>query len=373
MRNITENNKKKVLVVPLSWGLGHATRLIPVIRTLLDAGAEVVMGGGPEQRHILKKEFPELAVIPFPFLRIQLSKGHQQIFRLALQVPRFLLQIIREHQFLKNVLRDLSPDAVISDNCYGLWNRNVPCFFITHQLWIRLPGSIRYLEQLVNRMNHWFIRHYTCCWIPDLPENNGLAGILSHTEHSLPKVKYVGILSRFIQSAQPHQGQSGNDIKLLIILSGPEKQRTLFENRIRDLLKDLPADFSYRVVRGLPSSTKTTETNWYNYADTSTLARFIREADLVISRAGYSTVMDLITMNKPAILVPTPGQTEQLSLAEHLQKKGIFPYVLQDDLQLENLLRTKSEIRPPGAFPESSVKLLNEAVQELLSDLDKKG
>ena len=334
------NRKPRVLVVPLNWGLGHATRLIPLIRELKELDAEILMGGGPDQIKILKQEFQDLKVLPLPFLKIRFSRFGSQILKLGLQVPKILITILREHFALRSLIRCENLDAVISDNCFGLWNKSVFSIFITHQLWIRLPGRIRWLEKTINRVNHWFINHYNLCWVPDYPGEHGYSGILSQNLPAHPDIRYIGILSRFANmSDQPAPKESTNK-NVLVILSGPEKQRSQFENRIKEELADLPEGYSIKIIRGLPSDSRSLGENWFNHVDARTFYSLIRESDIVISRAGYSTIMDLLSLGKSAFLIPTPGQTEQEYLAKILSEKGFFRTISQSEFKWSDIINT---------------------------------
>ena len=361
------NRKPRILVVPFSWGLGHATRLIPVIHELNKVGADIFISGGPDQVKILKQEFQDIKILPLPYLRIRLSGLGSQIPGLALQVPGILISILREHYALRSLIRRESLDAVISDNCYGLWNKSVLSIFITHQLWIRLPGRIRWLERTINHMNHWFIRHYDLCWVPDYPGAEGYAGILSHKLPKRPEIRYLGILSRFRNFSETKIPEKSTKRKVLIILSGPEKQRSRFEKLIMDELPHIAEGYSIKIIRGLPSDKRPPDKNWYNHADAQTLFLLLRESDLIISRAGYSTVMDLLCLGKSAILVPTPGQTEQEYLAGILAEKGLFRIITQSEFILSKAI---DEPVPDISVDFSGKNLLREEIKRFIELLD---
>lgn len=344
MKNSAHLPKIKALVIPLNWGLGHATRLIPVISELQKMNVSVIAGGSPVHQKLFQQQFAGLETIDFPHLNIRLTGKRTQVFSLAFQVPAFLFQICREHRALKRVIKEKEIDIVISDNCYGLWNPSVYSVFITHQLHIKLPSRLRVFRHLINRMNTYFIRKFDECWVPDIPEMEGFAGKLSHTNNST--AKYIGILSRFNLLNKAAELQEHGSVKrILFILSGPEKQRNLFEECIRKEIAAVQDEFDYTVIRGLPDHNKISDEKWINHADMYEMASLISRADMIVCRAGYSTIMDLISLGRTAVLIPTPGQTEQEYLADFLEKKGYFLTYLQKEFRLKTAIPDFTKFR----------------------------
>jgi predicted glycosyltransferase len=327
---------KKVLLVPLNWGLGHATRLIPVIKILLNKGADVYIAGSPAHIALLTKEFVNLKILPLPYITIKLYNPKYQIFNLFWQMPAFLLQIIREHMALKKLADKQLIDIVISDNCYGLWNQKLHSIFITHQLNIKLPKRIQILEKPVNFINQYFIGKYNSCWVPDFEKGHSLAGELSNPLSVKSNVVYIGPLSRFLHDdSQIVVSPEIKKNQVLFIISGPETQRTRFENKIRTQINLLEKKYSCIVVRGLPENQDNKlPTGWYNHVPGNMLENLILQSEFIICRPGYSTVMDLTALKKMASLVPTPGQSEQEYLAKHLGNIGFFCWQDQEKLNL---------------------------------------
>jgi UDP-N-acetylglucosamine transferase subunit ALG13 len=212
----------------------------------------------------------------------------------------------------------------------GLFHKKIPCIYITHQLTIKTGNS--FTESIVQKIHYYFINKFNACWVPDAEGGLNIAGALSHPAR-LPEVpvKYLGILSRFKKK------DAENKYDLCIILSGPEPQRTLFEKII---LEDLhKAGERILVVRGLPGETeipelKNSSIEIKNHATADELSDIIQQSKTVISRCGYSTVMDLVKLQKKAILVATPGQTEQEYLANYLQQQKLFYCVDQNKFSL---------------------------------------
>ncbi|HEX6848281.1 MAG TPA: glycosyltransferase [Chitinophagaceae bacterium] len=317
---------KKLLVAPLDWGLGHATRCVPVIRDLLSSNCEVWLAGERAQEKLLREEFPALPFLSLKGYRIKYGKSGLT-GKILLQIPTILKSIKDEHRWLKEQVSNYEFDAVISDNRYGLYHEKIFSVFITHQLCIKSSLG-KWSEKILQQWNNKFIRRFNECWVPDDEGENNLAGELSHPVKlpSIP-VKYIGALSRFVRHSADSIGEKNNiDEKkyhLLIIISGPEPQRTIFENKIIDQIVNYPATAT--IVRGLPGERNiipsTNTIRFYNHLSTEQLNKEMIKAGFVIGRSGYSTIMDIAALKKKSILVPTPGQTEQEYLAGYLMKK----------------------------------------------------
>lgn len=324
---------KKLLVVPLDWGLGHATRCVPVIRDLLNSDCEVWLAGEGAQEKLLREEFPSLPFLPLKGYRVQYAKT-AFAGKILLQIPSILTSIKEEKQWLKEQVTKYGFEAVISDNRYGLYHENIFSVFITHQLCIKSSLG-KWSEKILQKWNYKFINRFNECWIPDEEGENNLAGELSHPV-KLPKVqlKYIGLLSRF-SSFSPLGGRRIKD-HLLIILSGPEPQRTILENKVVDEIAKYPR--SATIVRGLPGERNiipsTNSINFYNHLSSEELNAEAMKAEFIISRSGYSTIMDIAALQKKSILIPTPGQTEQEYLADHLMKKQFAFCVDQNSFSL---------------------------------------
>jgi UDP:flavonoid glycosyltransferase YjiC (YdhE family) len=325
----------KVLIAPLDWGLGHATRCIPIIRELLVQGCEVIIAAEGKVKALLQLEFPGLRFIDLPGYRIEYaSSGWGLAVKIVAQIPKILFAIKEEQEWLAKLLATEKIDAVISDNRYGLYHPDVISIFVTHQLLIKAPFKIA--EDLLQGLNYQYINEFTECWVPDAAGENNLAGQLSHPDE-LPDVPvhYIGTLTRFGKD-----NTAANEGYLLVLLSGPEPQRTLLENTVLEDINDYTDPVV--LVRGLPESTEEIELPLhvasFNHLPADQLAEKIKGASMVISRCGYSTVMDLVTMQKKSILVPTPGQTEQEYLAARLMEKNLAFCVEQKKFRLKNAL-----------------------------------
>lgn len=328
-------------MVPLEWGLGHATRCIPLIEELLAQNCEVLLGAEGAAKTLLEQEFPQLTILPLQGYQVKYSRKKNGLpLKLLLQTPGIIRSIYRENRWLKKTIRQYSINAVISDNRPGLYNVAVPCIYITHQLTIKT--GTRFTEWIAQKIHYHYINKYNACWIPDAAGENNLAGELSHPAH-LPKtiVQYLGPLSRFKKMAEEKK------YDLAIIISGPEPQRTIFE---RVLLKDLEKyEGKCIVIRGLPNdlsqpSISNPSVEIHNHLSAAALNKAIQGSSLVISRSGYTTIMDLVKLQQKAVLIPTPGQTEQEYLGRYLAGKKYFYSITQNDFSLTDLLKITADI-----------------------------
>ena len=222
--NNLQKRKIRVLIAPLDWGLGHATRCLPIIYELLRKGCEVCVACNERQAHLMRTEVPDVQIMPLPGYNFRYSKlGALNKLATIFQVPKILIAIKREHRWLRDVFKKESFDLIISDNRYGFYNQTAYSVFITHQLQIQVPGN-KWLQRILEKWNYYFINRFNECWIPDFKVEPNLAGELSHPE-VLPKivVRYIGLLSRFenivVSTRKP--------VDILILISGPEPQRTV--------------------------------------------------------------------------------------------------------------------------------------------------
>lgn len=333
MKNLGKN---KILIAPLDWGLGHATRCIPLIRQLLGEEHEVLIAAEGAIKTLLEQEFPSTKFLPLKGYRVQYSKTKWGLFfSIISQIPKVLYSIFSENRWLKQAIEKNKIDIVISDNRFGLFSKKIHSIFITHQLFIQAP----FLQSWLQKLNYLFINQFDECWVPDFEGKPNLAGNLSHPVRfpSTP-IKYIGSLSRFEAKEVKEQKH------LLVLLSGPEPQRTILEKIIIEQLKNYFEPVL--LVRGLPgdnSSIKVSENVRYiNYIPAKELEEAIIHSTFVIARSGYSTIMDLITLKKKAILIPTPGQTEQEYLAKYLFQQQIIFSIEQQKFNLGEALKEAS-------------------------------
>jgi UDP:flavonoid glycosyltransferase YjiC (YdhE family) len=332
------NQRPRVLISPLDWGLGHTTRCLPIIKSLLANGADVVVACNEKQAHLLRSEIPELVLLPLKGYSLTYSRITRRMWwKIFWQIPKILTAINREKKWLKELLDEEKFDCIFSDNRYGFRHPNVYSIFITHQLRVSVPLS-KWIERQLQKWNYALINKFDECWIPDLEMAPGLAGELSHPKQFPSiKTKYIGVLSRFANSTQKKSSNS----RLLLLLSGPEPQRTILENELLLQLKTHQGDAV--IARGLPGNTDSIEVpgvTVFNHLPSGQLLKEIESADFIISRSGYSTVMDIVSLQKKSILIPTPGQTEQEYLAKFLMNHNLCVSFQQRNFNLEAALKT---------------------------------
>ena len=330
------NYKKHILVAPLNWGLGHATRCIPIIRTLLSQEYKVTIASDGQALKLLIKEFPDLATVTLPSYNIEYSeKGSHFKRKLIADLPSIRRTIKEEHRDLEELIYKLNIDGVISDNRLGLYTKKVPCVIISHQLQV-LSGKTTWFSSAAHRM---YLQRFNECWVPDVADDINLSGILGHPQKKLSiPTKYIGPLSRM----QSRKEEIIYDY--IAVLSGPEPQRSMLEDIIITLFKK--SSSKLLIVQGKVSSEQEFKSIGHhikvvNYLTSIALEKAINQSSYVIVRSGYTTIMDLAVMRKKVFFIPTPGQTEQEYLAEVLKTKKIAPYCTQDSFKSKELPRLK--------------------------------
>lgn len=325
------SDKKRILVAPLNWGLGHATRCIPIIYGLEDENFEPVLASDGVALQLLKKEFPDLECHELPSYDIEYAKNGKNFkLKMIWDSPKMLQAITKERKVIDHLVDELQIDGIISDNRLGLQTKKVPCVFITHQLNV-LTGNTTWLS---SKMHQKIIKKYDACWVPDFKEKPNLSGKLGHLKKEKKlNITYLGPLSRLQKVATPQK------YDVMAIISGPEPQRTFLEEL---LIKELQTyNGSVLLVKGKIEESQRTEqinnlTIW-NYMTKDQLEMAFNQSNLIVSRSGYTTIMDLAKLGKKAFFIPTPGQYEQEYLAKRLHKKGMAPYCKQEDFTILKL------------------------------------
>ena len=325
---------KKVLIAPLNWGLGHATRCIPLINEFQRQGAEVILASDGAALQLLKSEYPHLTCHELPPYDIRYPFD-SMVLSIMVQMPKILRGCVNEHIWLNNFLKKNKVDVVISDNRFGFYNKQVHSIFMTHQINILTP-----FQTIVNQINHYFIKKFDACWIPDYENPPTLAGKLSHpTSKNTLQVTYIGALSRLKKQAVEKK------YKAIFVLSGPEPQRTKLEKIILQQLQSQVLSSQnelqdqYCLVRGVTTK-DVLDDNYknidiHNYLTTKDLNQKIAESEFMVARSGYSTIMDLAALGMNALLIPTPGQTEQEYLAYELMRNKVFYSQTQAEMDLQ--------------------------------------
>lgn len=348
------NKPLRILVAPLNWGLGHATRCIPIINGLQQLGAKVFLASDSRSLALLKEEFSDLPAFELPGYNI-VYKGSSMTWNIARQLPKISIAILAERKRIKQLVEQEKIDVIISDNRYGCRNKDCKNIFITHQINIAIPNPR--LEILTNEINQQFINRFDECWIPDFSGKRSLAGKLSDgRDHD----RYIGPLSRFKEMS------IAKEYDIIAVLSGPEPQRSKLENKLIQQLSVL--DKKSLIVQGKTEAYEEQQVskslNIISFLPAKTLNEKMLASDIIIARSGYSTIMDLVALGKKALLIPTPGQTEQEYLAAQLLKKGLFYFQQQEELNIADALTTVEKF--PG-FQKLNIE--TELLQKALHDL----
>ena len=398
----------KVLVAPLDWGLGHATRCVPVVREFLRAGAEVELAVVKANANFFREVFPELRQRLAPSYNIVYPKHGYNMALWLLKNSVHLNAVMRyEHHFAEEMVKRHGYDVLFSDNRFAFYSKNALSIYMTHQRRIAFPRAFAAFERIGVMWHANIMRKFDEVWVPDLEIYPGYAGSLSHsgaTPGEKP-MRYVGTLSRFSEmgndgnalgnapapvdlerevdlmsvsefmahsanvewDAAPEKRTSGNhsfemraNYKVVAVVSGVEPARTQFEQQLREALQQIPGQ--HMMILGKPSAEQKTWTEgnieFHTHLATNNFAEAVKRADFVVSRGGYSTVMDMAELGAKCIFVPTPGQFEQIVLAHDLSKAGYAVEIPADELSAETLA---------SAF-EKSVKMPKVEKQNLLHD-----
>lgn len=356
----------RILYTVLDWGLGHATRSIPMIRRLLNRGAEVLLAGEGASLKLLKDSFPQLESARLKGIQIRYPEKGSMAAAMWNQRQSIKASIADEHRETEKLIVARGIHAIISDHRYGVWSERIPSVLIAHQLHIKSPFFHFLTEPLLFRLHLPYLRVFSEVWIPDLPDEANLSGSLSHEPRVKKKLKvrFIGPLSRL---AEVHPVRSTIRYDLLGICSGPEPARGRLERLLRDsFLRDgRPA----LLVKGQPMENRAEKNaNVYEVPNlTAGELRFhIEQAQTVISRSGYSTLMDLYALGRCAIVLPTPGQTEQEYLAQYHRKSG---WLVTEDEHNFDLGRAESLLRSCKPFTVNTNTLADNAVDDLLNRL----
>jgi uncharacterized protein (TIGR00661 family) len=351
-----------VLVAPLDWGLGHASRCIPIITYLIELNCRVSVAGEGQTIELIKKEFPNLEYLELKGYRIRYpKKGKLFIPKIIAQIPSLIGRISGEHRWLINNQKEKDWDLVISDNRYGLHANAITTILITHQQQI-ITDLGKCIDRLAAKILRYQIEKFSHCWIPDLSEENSISGKLSKADIPPRNTRYIGPVSRL--DFKPSETSQ----HLLVLLSGPEPQRSILEQLLIEQLHQSNEEILF--VRGLPlektNLTPTRNIKFINYLDKEALSPIMTAAKLVICRSGYSSIMDLLKLKKKALLIPTPGQTEQRYLASRLNKFGWF--YMQQQYELDVSEGISKALHMNSARPVFNFEGYKQALREMLPE-----
>lgn len=318
------------MIAPLNWGLGHATRCIPIINALLKEGHRVVIASDGQALEILKKEFPELHTVSLPSYNITYSENAEDFkLKLFLQAGHIKKTIKAENKALQNYIKKLRIDAIISDSRFGMYSDQIPSIIISHQLTV-LSGKTTAISSFLHGR---YLKKFDECWVPDYNNLENLSGILGRSKNVNHSIKYIGPLSRMKKETLPQK------YSITAILSGPEPQRSFLEKILIEELKKYNG--KVLLVQGIVDDEverrQIGTIEIVNFLTTQELERCINQSGFIISRSGYTTLMDLAALQKKAFFIPTPGQPEQEYLAQYLKEKRIAPFTNQEEFKIKKL------------------------------------
>lgn len=322
---------KKILVAPLNWGLGHATRCIPIIEALENNGYIPIIASDGVALQMLQKEFPHLQSLELPSYHIEYAKnGAFFKWKMIKNSPKMIEAILQEKKTIRQWIDEYDIAGIISDNRLGVYSKKIPSVFITHQLNV-LTGNTTWIS---SKVHQHIIKKFNQCWIPDVETKPNLSGKLGHLENPEENIKYIGPLSRL------HRKPTDKKYDLMVILSGPEPQRGMLEAQLTQEMGQFKGKVVF--IKGKIEPEQKIEqagnVTYYNFMNTEELENTFNESEIVLCRSGYTTIMDLAQLGKKAFFIPTPGQYEQEYLAKKLKKEGLVPFARQEDFKIENLL-----------------------------------
>lgn len=324
-------SSKKILVAPLNWGLGHATRCIPIIEALENNGYTPIIASDGIALQMLQKEFPHLQSLELPSYHIEYAKnGAFFKWKMIKNSPKMIDAILQEKKTIRQWIDEYDISGIISDNRLGVYSKKIPSVFITHQLNV-LTGNTTWIS---SKVHQHIIKKFNQCWIPDVETKPNLSGKLGHLENPEENIKYIGPLSRL------HRKPTDKKYDLMVILSGPEPQRGMLEAQLIQEMEHFKGKVVF--IKGKIEPEQKIEqignVTYYNFMNTEELENTFNESEIVLCRSGYTTIMDLAQLGKKAFFIPTPGQYEQEYLAKKLKKEGLVPFAKQEDFKIENLL-----------------------------------
>jgi hypothetical protein len=348
------SHKTAVLISPLDWGLGHASRVISVIRQYIGSGHKVIIGGDGKSLELLMITFPDIQYLNLPSYRVRYyGKGFWLILSLLWQMPLLIFSILKEHLFIQKTIQQYNIGMIISDNRYGLFSRKIPCIFITHQISPVLPLILKPLEYPLYLIIRGLIERFNECWIPDFEGNQNISGKLSH-RYKLPgNARFIGLLSRFNNLADNLTEQKTPKYDLVIVLSGPQPSLHNFTLFITQQAIDLK--LKTLIIGGLQNNYSIPEhivhVEYRPHVPPEEFKAILVNAGYIICRAGYSGIMDLISINRTALIIPTEGQSEQEYLASYMSEKEWFCTVNESSLNLKKDLLLLNNIIMKVTFP----------------------
>lgn len=322
--------KKKIIVAPLNWGLGHASRCVPIINALIKDNFTPIIASDGSSLEFLKQEFPYLETLHLPSYNIKYGKNLKK--NLFLQLPTILRAIKEERKIIDLfITKNSTVSGIISDNRFGVRSSIIPSIYITHQINI-LSGLTTFFT---SRIHQNIIKKFDECWIPD-NSNSEFSGKLSTSSRKLNQ-KFIGALSRFKRE------ELEQSIAVLIILSGPEPNRTFLEEKLISAFKNDKRNvvFVLGKIEAVQKSWVINNCTFYNFLLSEELEHKINSSKVILCRSGYSSILDLAVLGKKVFFIPTKNQPEQEYLANYLEDTKLAPFSEVANFTSEKLKEVK--------------------------------
>lgn len=331
---------KTVLVAALDWGLGHASRCIPIISFLEKKGYNLILASSEKAGLLLQKQFPNLKYIELPSYQVNYAKHARTDWKIAIQAPKIIAAIKKEQFFLQSICAQYKIDAIISDNRFGLYHPSIPTAFISHQLALQ-TGLFQPLARLVNAFQKKYIQKFSECWVPDNEGENNLSGSLSNAHSYNIPIHYLGPLSRTFYLDE----QQSYNYQFCFLLSGPEPQRSIFEEKIVTALEiNSPKAIIVRGTQEKSTIHYPENCSVFDILTDQDLQKVINQTEVVVSRSGYSSIMDAANWQKKWAFSPTPHQPEQEYLAKRL-KDNFGMYVFKaNQISLSDIIKYSKKL-----------------------------
>ncbi len=353
------------MIAPLDWGLGHTTRCVPIIDYIIKSGNKVLFAGNQRQCSYILTTFSGIETIDLKGYNVRYPKeGGSFMWTLAKQLPGIIKTIKEEHEWLQKIVDEHKVDAVISDNRYGLYSESIPSVIMTHQLQ-PLSGLGVLIDKQVGKLHNKYLQKFDECWVVDTDGENSLAGKLSDKVNGEGSMKYLGLLSQLEIKESEKKGY------LMVLLSGPEPQRSVLAEKLWGQLQHHDNDVVF--VAGSDSGFQPKQVpehiEYHKRLNKEKLEKLLSGAALVICRSGYSTLMDLVKLRKKAILIPTPGQTEQEYLAEKMNEDGAFLSAEQSTFDLKTELKLAEQYPFRSISSQNAFSLYQTIVDEWLNKI----
>jgi len=361
--------QKKILIAPLSWGLGHVTRCLPIAKYFLSQKYEVSWAfSNIEEKKIIQKYFPDAKMFQTPSLNMKYAKNKFFFLsKILLQSPKFLFLIRKERKWLQRIQKKQKFDIIISDNRYGMRHSDCINIFISHQIY-PISNKGKCIDAIVAKMQKHILRKFDLIWKLD-DEEERISGKLGWRKKD--DYTAIGISSQFMLMNKMNLSKDKNSIKkqILFLLSGPEPQRSILENIIREQSIFLEA-YNLILVQGKIGTQNCLNNHAFsqiiNLAQGKELLNLLEMSDLVVCRSGYSTLMDLVYLRKNMLLIPTPGQTEQEYLARYFHERKWALYAEQDELNLAEQIERVFEMKSNFPKEKFQFKPLEDLIKVLI-------